>query len=75
MSNGLRVVSVDLKAIRESDIGNMVYYTASDTAEDFAKAILEIDMNKEYDSRAAITELDTKFVAELEALLNNETVG
>lgn len=75
LSNGLRVVSVNLKAVRESDIGSMVYYTASDSAEDFAKAILEMNMNKAYDSRAAIAALDTKFVEDLGALLENQVVG
>ena len=74
MSNGLRVVSVDLTAIRSSEIGDMIYYTSSDSAEDFAKAIVEIDMDNAYDSRAAIAELDAKFVRELGDLLKNEVV-
>lgn len=74
MSNGLRVVSVDLITVRNSEIGDMVYFTSSDSAEDFAKAIVEMDMNKPYDSRAAIAELDGKFVRDLEALLKNQVV-
>lgn len=74
MSNGLRVVSVDLTTIQDSEIGNMVYFTSSDSAEDFAKAIVEIDMDKKYDSRATIAELDVKFAEDLGALLKNQVV-
>ena len=74
MANGLRVVSVDLIIVRNSEIGDMVYFTSSDSAEDFAKAIVRIDVNKKYDSRTAIAELDAKFVRDLEILLKNQVV-
>ena len=70
MANGLRVVSVDLKAVHTSEIGDVLYYTKSDSAEDFAEAIMKIDMDEVYDSRKIIKELDEKFVKELSEMLN-----
>lgn len=74
LSNGLRVVSVDIKAIHSSEIGDLLYYTKTDSAKDFAKTIINIDMNIPYNSRKAIENLDKKFMTELSEMLDGYEV-
>jgi glycosyltransferase involved in cell wall biosynthesis len=74
MANGLRVVSVDLEAVRTSKIGDFLFFSASDSAEDIAKAIMEIDIHDEYDSRRIINELDCQFVRSFEEMLKGHVV-
>ena len=74
LANGLRVVSVDLKAVRYSEIGGLIRFTKSDSAADFADAILQIDMEEAYDSRKAIADLDEKFTRDLGEMIKGYTV-
>ena len=69
MANGLRVVSVRIPAIEKSAIGDLVTYYDMQTPEAIAKAIMSIDMQIPYDSRARIIELDTKFQKEIGKLV------
>jgi glycosyltransferase involved in cell wall biosynthesis len=69
MANGLRVVTVRIKAIESSAIGNMVYYYDKQNPKDIAEAIMSIDFNEPYDSRKIIKKLDEKFVKEIKVLL------
>ncbi len=69
MANGLRVVSVRIKAIEMSAIGSGVYYYNEQNAELIAKTILSIDINEQYDSRDLVIELDEEFVHNLKELL------
>ena len=74
LSNGLRVVSVDLSAVHTSEIGDLLYYSPSDSARDFADTIMSIDMKSEYDSREAISELDRKFMQGLAEMIKGYNV-
>ena len=74
LSNGLRVVSVDLPAVHTSEIGDLLYYAKSDSARDFAEAIMSIDMQSEYDSREVINELDRKFMQGLAEMMKGYNV-
>lgn len=65
MSNGLRVVSINIPAIKESDIGDYMYYYEKQTPKEIAKAIQKIDFDDNYDSRKTIFDLDQKFRKEL----------
>ena len=69
MSNGLRVVSIDIPAIKESDIGNYMYYYKKQTPEEIAKAIQKVNIDDNYDSRKIIYNLDKKFTEELFEIL------
>jgi glycosyltransferase involved in cell wall biosynthesis len=69
MANGLRVVTVRIKAIETSAIGDKVYYYEKQTPKDIAETIMSIDFNEPYDSRKIIKKLDEKFVEEIKALL------
>lgn len=65
MSNGLRVVSIDIPAIQSSGIGDYIYYYEKQTPEEVAKAIQKIDINDDYNARKIIYDLDKKFTKEL----------
>lgn len=69
MSNGLRVVSINIPAIKGSDIGEYMYYYEQQTPEEIAKAIQKVDLNDNYNSRKIIYNLDKKFEEELFEIL------
>lgn len=69
MSNGLRVVSVDIPAIKASDIGEFMYYYEKQSPRELARVIEKVDFNDNYDSREIISNLDKKFMKELFRIL------
>lgn len=69
MANGLRVVSVDIPAVKYSGIGDYLYYYHSQTPEDIANAIKSIELNEDYDSRSVISKLNETFKSDLKGLL------
>lgn len=69
MANGLRVVTIRIKSIETSAIGDKVFYYDKQNSKDIANAIISIDFNESYDSRKIIRKLDEKFVEEIGALL------
>ena len=69
MANGLRVVSVRIKAIEISAIGDVIYYYEEQTPEAIAKAIMSIDINQPYNSTELIKRLDEEFVNNIQSLL------
>ena len=69
MANGLRVVSVRIKAIEISDVGQAVYYYDEPSPEVIANVIKSIDILEPYDSRELIRRLDVKFVENIRKLL------
>ena len=69
MANGLRVVSVNIPAILNSDIGKDLYYYDNPEPQEIAKAIMNIDINDDYNGREKIKELDEKFKEDLKELL------
>ncbi|WP_346934836.1 glycosyltransferase [Clostridium sp.] len=69
MANGLRVVSVRIKAIEMSAIGNAVYYYEEQTPKATADSIMAIDINDPYDSIALIKKLDKEFIYNIKKLL------
>ena len=70
MSNGLRVVSIRIPAIETSDIGKYMYYYDRQTPEDIANAIMNVNINDNYDGKKIIKKLDKKFIKGLENLLD-----
>lgn len=69
MANGLRVVSIRIKAIEMSDVGQSIYYYEEPSPEAIANAIISIDINEPYDSRELIRRLDVNFMENIEKLL------
>ena len=69
MSNGLRVVSVKIKALQTSAVNDLLYYYSENSPEEIAKVIKSIDITAPYDSRERIKELDKKFTKEIKKLL------
>jgi glycosyltransferase involved in cell wall biosynthesis len=71
MANGLRVVTIRIKAIETSAIGDKVFYYDQQNPKDIAGAIMSIDFNEPYDSRNIIKKLDAKFLNEIKSLLKD----
>lgn len=69
MANGLRVVSMCIRVVEISDIGQAVYYYDEPNAEAIANAIISIDINEPYNSRELIRKLDEDFVKNIKKLL------
>jgi glycosyltransferase involved in cell wall biosynthesis len=69
LANGLRVVCVRIPVVEESDVGQVIYYYDKQTPEEIAKAIVSVDLSKEYDSRDLIRKLDIKFRSDLQHVL------
>lgn len=70
MANGLRVVSIKIKAIEESIIGNLIYYYDEQTPQNIANAIQNVNFKDNYDSRKLILELDAQFLKDIKSILN-----
>jgi glycosyltransferase involved in cell wall biosynthesis len=71
LSNGLRVVSVRLKVIEVSAIGNFVIYYDEQTPKSIAKAIMSVDLNAPKDGKNEINKLDIEFIKNIKNLLEN----
>ncbi len=71
MANGLRVVTVRIKVVEISDIGDEVYYYNEQTPEAIAETIMAINTNEYYDSRELIKRLDIEFTENMKELLEN----
>jgi hypothetical protein len=71
MSNGLRVVSVRIKALETSAVNDYLYYYENNTPEAIAETVKNISLNDGYDSRKLIKELDTKFTKDLNIMIRN----
>ncbi len=71
MANGLRVVSIRLPAIEQSDIGNCMYYYERQTPEEIAKIIMSVDLNDNYDGKKVIKELDSKTKKKIGIFIEN----
>lgn len=69
LSNGLKVVTIDIPAIKQSDVGNHLFYYQKQSPEEIAKAIIEAHNKDGFDGRALLRTLDTEFKKQLEYLL------
>ncbi len=69
MANGLRVVSVDIPAVKTSAVGQDLYYYENQTAEEIANAIMSVNMNDSYNGRKIIAALDNSFSRDIKKLL------
>lgn len=69
MTNGLRVVSVRIKAIEKSSVGDLVYFYDEPNPETIAETIKSINLNDNYDGRKIVLDLDVIFTNELKNIL------
>ena len=72
LSNGLRVVSVNIPAIKTSDVGDLLYYYDNNDPKEIADIILNIDVNSNYDSRKHIDKLNKKFKNDMKVMLDDK---
>lgn len=70
MANGLRVVSIRIKAIEISEVGQAVYYYEKPNPEVIANTITSIDLSESYDSREIIRRLNLNFTENIKKLLD-----
>lgn len=65
LSNGLRVVSIRIKAIETSAVSDILYYYDSSDPKEVANTIKSVDLSKPYDSRKKIDMLNIRFSKDL----------
>ncbi len=75
LSNGLRVVSVRIKAIETSKVADLMYFYDGDSPKAVAEAIQSIDFSDGYDSRKCLSDLDASFISDCEKLTAREGVN
>lgn len=68
LSNGLRVVSVRIKAIEISKVADLMYFYDGDNPENVANAVKTIDLADGYDSRKELERIDREFVENIVSL-------
>lgn len=71
LSNGLRVVSIDIESIRCSKVSDLLYFYHYDTPKSIADTVKSIDFSDGYDSRKLINGLDKGFTDSINTLLKN----
>ncbi|VDN46214.1 conserved protein of unknown function [Petrocella atlantisensis] len=69
MANGLRVVSVRIKTIEISTVGQEVYYYDEPNPKAIASTITSIDLSESYNSREIIRRLNLNFTENIKKLL------
>jgi len=69
LSNGLRVVSINIESIKRSKVSGLLYFYDQDTPESIADAVKSIDFSSEYDSKSVIKNLDKSFTESISLLL------
>lgn len=69
LSNGLRVVSVRLPVLENSEVNDLLYYYEEASAQAIAKTIKNINIFELYDSRKKIQGLDKEFEKKLGKML------
>jgi hypothetical protein len=71
MANGLRVVSIKIPVVEQSQVSKLITYYDNQNAKEIANAILKVNIYEEYDSRRYIKELDLKFKNDLIRLIQS----
>lgn len=70
MSHGLQVVSIRIKAVETSYVGEFLHFYDLNDAEVIAKTIKSIDLQNKNDTRDVIYNLDLKTIREMSAFVN-----
>ena len=61
LANNLRVVTFPIEVLKQSEMNELLYYYNTDSPEEIARAIKEIDCDSPYDSQSVITQLEQRF--------------
>ena len=69
MANGLRVVSVDIPAVKTSAVGEHLNYYKNQTPKEISNAIMQTKLDDAYNGREIITNLDNDFSKNIKKLL------
>lgn len=69
LNNNLPVVAQRLECLEKSEVGYLLNFYDEPKADLVATAVKSIDLEKEYDSRAIVNELDKRFVSDLASIL------
>lgn len=72
LANGLRVVSIRIKALEQSAVNDLLFYYDENSPQAIAEAIKKVKIDRNYDSRKRIRDLDSEFIRSLESLLRKE---
>ena len=71
MGNGLRVISPRIKVIEDSDYGKYIYFTDTQSPEEFAQIIKNMDWNDGYNGVEIIKGFHERAKNELETILKD----
>lgn len=77
LANGLRVLSVRIPAVENSEVGGILYYYGAQLPQEIARAIMNVPIKEDYDSRQLLNRLDKDCERNLKRLLekiSNEPV-
>jgi glycosyltransferase involved in cell wall biosynthesis len=69
MANGLRVVSVDIPAVKTSAVGEHLNYYKNQTPKEISNSIMQTKLDDAYNGREIITNLDNDFSKNIKKLL------
>lgn len=69
MANGLRVISIRIPAVENSNVGKYINYYDKQSAIEIANAIMNINFSDGYDSRELLKQLDKEFVKALKEMI------
>lgn len=69
LANGLRVVSIRIKALEESAVNDLLFYYDENSPQEIAEAVKAVRLDSDYDSRKRIKNLDLEFIRALGNLL------
>lgn len=71
MSNGLRVVSINIPAVKESKVGEQIWYYENQSPKDIAATIEAVTFDNGYDGREIVKKLLQQFAIELIKIVND----
>jgi hypothetical protein len=71
LTNGLRVVSIRIKALETSVISDLLDYYDKNDPESIARVIENLDTHVEYDGRKKLEKIHERFKGELKQLIEN----
>lgn len=69
LANGLRVLSVRIPAVENSEVGKILYYYDNQSPQEIANAIMNIPVKEAYNSRQLLNQLDKECETRLKRLL------
>ena len=61
LANDLRVVTFPIEVLKRSEMNDLLYYYNTDSPEEIARVIKEIDYDSPYDSQGVILKLEERF--------------